>query len=54
MRNIDSRTLAFGVAMLILGGVLLYAAANPIMRYAGGISAFAIGLGAVRYGLRLE
>ena len=54
MSKFDGRALAFGVASFLLGALLLFAAANPIVRYAGGITAVAIGLGAIRRGLRIE
>ncbi len=54
MNNLDSRTLVFGFAMLALGSGLLFAAENFFVRYAGGVTAFAIGLGALRHGFRIE
>lgn len=54
MSRFDSRALTFGLVMLVLGGLLLAVAENALVRYAGGIAAFAIGLGAIRRGLRLD
>jgi hypothetical protein len=54
MSNLNGRALAFGLAMFLLGAGLLLAGQNLIVRYAGGITAIAIGLGALRRGFRLE
>ena len=54
MNKLDGRALAFGLAMFLLGAGLLFAAQNVVLRYAGGITAVAVGLGALRRGFRIE
>ncbi|WP_442679753.1 hypothetical protein ACSBM8_00680 [Sphingomonas sp. ASY06-1R] len=54
MKRFDGRSLTLGITLLIVGAGLLLAAPNPLLRYAGGITAFAIGLGVIRRGLRLD
>jgi hypothetical protein len=46
--------LLFGLAMVGLGILILAAVGNSFLRYAGGLTALAIGLGAIRRALRIE
>lgn len=46
--------LIFGLAMLGFCVFLAVAIANPYLRFGGGLTAFAIGFGAIRHAFRIE
>lgn len=54
MTRIDKRLLAMAIAILAAGLLLALAFENPLVRYALGVSTFAVGLGLLRRALRVE
>lgn len=54
MRTVDSASLGLGIAMMLLGLILLLVVEHPLVRLIGGLSALAIGLGALRRGFRID
>jgi hypothetical protein len=54
LNRLDKRRLAAAIVFLAAGLLLALVFANPVVRYAIGISTFAVGLGLLRRALRVE
>ena len=54
MHRVDTQSLALGLGAFALGVIVLITVESPLPRYLGGLTALAVGLGALRRGFRLD